>query len=609
MPIRTLFVFCATIILSSACFAETIIKSHALTKYGTPKYPKDFTRFEYTSENAVKGGEVRISEFGSYDSLNYFIQKGVAERNCTLMYDSLMVSSADEPNTMYGLIAESIEYPKSKQWIIFNLNPKAKFSDGKAVTAEDIKFTFETLIEHGDPVYKMYFADVGKVEILSPHRIKFDITNPENKDLLNALAGLPAFPKHFWKGKEFAKSGLSIPMGSSAYKIERFDAGRSITYVRDKNYWAKDLNVNNGMYNFDKIYVEYYRDQDVDFEAFKAGSYDYLYEATSKTWATGYDIEPVHKGKIKRLEYEDEMAQGVSGIFFNLRKPMLKNRTLRQAMSLAFDFEWTKKNIFYGSYSRTNSFYENTKYAAQGTPSKEELALLSPFRDQLPPAVFGPAYRATETDGSGNNRKQLREAKKILDEAGYNIINGKLIDPASNKPVEMEIIIRQAGLEKVLNPWIANLKKIGIIVKLRIMDLAQWSNLLEVYDYDIVWLGFRGVDIPSNEQALLWGSENADVEGGANYMGIKNPAIDSIIKKLIAATNDEERIAAARALDRILTHSHYIVPLYHSKTNRLAFWDKFSYPEKRTTYDFRHEIGFYTWWYDEEKAKKLKQTK
>lgn len=605
-----LFVFCATFLAVTHTTAEEIISSHAIAKYGKPKYAEGFERFDYTSPNAKKGGEVTLAETGGYDSLNMFIQKGVPARNIGLVYDSLMVSSADEPNTLYGLVAKRIEYPeKSKSWVAFELNNDAKFSDGHPIDADDVKFTFETLVNHGDPVYKMYFTDVGKVEVLNKHKIKFTISNPDNKDIVQTIAGLPIFPQHFWQGKDFEKGNLLVPLGSGAYKVEAFDAGRSVTYVRDKNYWAKDLNVNNGLYNFDRIHVDYYRDQDVEFEAFKSGAFDYIYELTAKTWATGYDIPQVKSGQIKRLEFEDEAAKGISGIFFNLRKPELRNSALREAFDLALDYEWTRKNISYNSYHRTNSFYENTRYAAEGKPSPAELKLLNPFKDQLPEAVFGEPYQPPTTDGSGNNRKNLRKASLLLKEAGFSIKNNVLLHPDSGKPVELDIIMRQKGLEKYLNPWIANLKKIGITVNIKMMDLAQWSNRLQEFDYDIAWVGFKGIETPGDEQALLWGSDAADVKGGANYLGLKNPVVDALIEKIISAENDDERVAATRALDRVLTHSHYIVPLYHSKTNRLAFWDKFAYPETRTSYDFRHGVGFFTWWIDEAKEKSLKVKK
>lgn len=610
---KKLFILLTAVFISANGWAEEvkpkIIQSHALVKHGQPKYPEGFERFDYTSPNAVKGGEVTIAETGSYDSLNYFIQKGVAERNATLIYDSLMVSSADEPKTFYGLIAQSIEYPSDQSWIIFNLNPKAYFADGKPITADDVAFSFNTLINDGDPFYKTYFKDVDEITVLAKHKIKFSIKNPDNKEMLQGIASLPVFPKHFWADKSFAKSGLTPPLGSGAYKIEKFDAGRSITYVRDDNYWAKDLNVNKGLYNYDKINVEYFRDMDVGFEAFKSGVFDYRYELISKTWAIGYDIPHVKSGKIKRLEFDDTQAKGISGIFYNLRKPYLQNRALRQAMGMAFDFEWVRKNIFYGSYSRTQSFFENTQYKASGTPSPAELALLNPFKKQLPKDVFGEAYKAPVTDGSGNNRKQLRAAKQLLTAAGYTIEQGKLIDPTTKKPIELEFIIAQATLERVLNPWIANVKKLGITINLRLMDVAQYSNRMQTFDYELTWTIVPGIDIPGNEQTSLWGSEAADIESSANYLGLKNPAVDSLLKALNAVQNDEQRAIITSALDRILTHSHYITPLYHSKSNRIAYWDKFGIPKQHPTYDFRHGVGFYTWWIDPEKEKQLNAKK
>jgi microcin C transport system substrate-binding protein len=604
-----LFVFCAAVFAASTCFGEEIVKSHALAKYGEPKYPEGFERFDYTSPRAVKGGSVKIAEVGSFDSLNPFIQKGVAERNIELIYDTLMVSSADEPNTMYGLIASKVEYPENRSWIIFHLNPKAHFADNQPITANDVKFSFETLVSKGDPAYKVYYADVGEVKILSPHSIKFSISNPDNKDLLESIASLVVLPMHFWEGKDFTANSLDSPLGSGAYKIGRVDAGRSITYLRDANYWASDLNVNRGLYNFDSIQVDYYRDLEIVLEAFKSGNFDYHFELSSKGWATAYDVPAVKSGKIIRLELEDRNAQGMIGTLFNQRKPKLQNRALRQAMDLAFDFEWTNKNIFYGSYFRTESFFQNTEYQAKELPSSAELKLLEPYKDILPPEVFREAYKAPKTDGSGNNRDQLRQAKKILNDAGYKVVNGNLIDPKTQKPVEIEYLDRQQGLDRVINPWLANLKKLGITVNYRMIDQAQWINRLQSYDFDIISLVYPGFDSPGNEQALYWGSTSADTEFSSNYMGIKNPAIDKMIEHLNTAKDQESRVTAARALDRILMHSHYLVPKYHSGTNRIAYWNKFSQPDQPTTYDFRHNVGFFTWWYDEEKAKSLLNAK
>ncbi len=583
--------------------AETI-KSHAITLSEKPKYEANFERFEYTSPKAKKGGKIKIAEIGTFDTTNPFTEKGVSIRNYGLIYDSLMQSSADEPSTFYGLIAESIEYDSKFDWIIFNLNPNATFSDGKPILSEDVRFTFDILRSKGTANYKLYFSDITQIEVLTKHRIKFSLKR-KNKDLILGIASIRILPKHYWTNREFEKTTLDLPVSSGPYRLNKLDAGRFVEYQRNDTYWARDLNVNKGLYNFDTIQVDYYRDTDIAFEAFKAGAYDYHYELISKSWATGYDVAAVKNGDIVKLLLPDNAAKGISGVVFNQRKPVLQDLALRKAMNLAFDFEWTNKNLFYGLYKRTQSAFQDTEYQAQSTPSKAELDLLTPFKDILPKEVFGEAYLAPITDGKGNNRANLRKAKKLLQEAGYSIKEGQLISPITQKPVKLEYLERQKGLEKIVNPWIANLKRLGITVEFRMMDQTQWINRLQSYDFDLIGLVYRGIEIPGNEQELYWGSESAKTPMSSNYPGVQNKAIDHLTQKVINAKNKQERITAARALDRILTHSQYVLPKYHNPNNKIAYWNKFSRPEKSTRYDFRHELGLHTWWYNDKKANTL----
>ncbi|MDZ7924638.1 MAG: extracellular solute-binding protein [Marinagarivorans sp.] len=575
--------------------------------HGQPKYPAGFERFEYTSSKAVKGGALKIAGTGSFDSLNQFISKGVAEPNLGLIYDSLMVGSADEPSTLYGLVAQSIEYPKDRSEITFNLNPNAIFSDGKKITASDVEFTFKKLTTEGDPQYKLYFADVEKITVLSENAVNFKLKHNRNQELIMSIATLPILPKHYWQGREFNKTTLEIPVGSGPYTIERLDAGRQVTYLRNANYWAQDINVNKGLYNFNRVIVDYYRDLDVALEAFKSGAYDYQYELMSKAWATAYDVPAVKNGDIQKIMLPDDNIQGMLGILFNTRKPPLNDAALREAMSLAFDFEWTNKNMFYGLYARSDSFFENSELEATGTPSKEELALLTPLKDQLPPTTFGEKYAVAVTDGSGNNRTSLGRAKQLLDKAGYTIKNNQLIDPKTQKAVEFEYLERQQGFERVISPWLANLKKLGISVNFRMLDQAQWITRLQDYDFDMLALSYPPTLSPGAEQALYWGSESAKTPMSSNYIGIQNPAIDSLITHVVEAKNREAQIIAARALDRALINNHYLVPLYHNRSHRIAYWNKFERPETTTHYDFRQRVGMYTWWYSKEKDQALKK--
>jgi len=583
---------------------EVITHSHALNVYGNPKYAASFERFDYTSPKAVKGGRIKLAEIGTFDTTNPYTTKGVAIRNAGLVHGSLMTGSGDEPSTLYAHIAKQVSYSNEFNWISFTLNEKAVFSDGKPITAQDVKFTFEILTTKGDPAYKLAFQDVESVDVLKDNHVKFTLKQ-KNRDLLSSIAGLPVLAKHYWQDRDFEKTTLDVPVSSGPYSIAKLEAGRFVTYQRNPDYWARDLNVNNGVFNFDKVHVDYYRDTEVAFEAFKANNYDYHFELTSKTWATGYDISAVKNGDIQKLLIDDKRVQGMQATIFNVRQPLLQDIHLRQAISMAFDFEWTNKNIFYNAYTRTQSFFQNTPYQAQGKPSAAELALLTPFKETLPKAVFGDAFVAPVTDGSGNNRKVLREAKKLLTSAGYTVKQGQLYAPDGKTPIVLEMMERQKGLNRIINPWIANLKRLGIIVNLRFIDQTQWVNRLQDYDFELASLVYSGRDIPGNEQIIYWGSKSADTPKSSNYIGIKHNAVDSLTRAIVDASDEQSRIAAARALDRVLMHSHYVVPKYYGEHHRIAFWNKFSRPKTPTSYDFRHEYGIHTWWFDEAKAKKL----
>lgn len=608
MPIRTLFVFCATLILSSACFAETIIKSHAISTHGSPKYSKDFTHFEYANPNAPQGGTLRVAEIGTFDSLNPYSLKGRAELNTLLlMQDHLMESSLDEPSVHYGLIAESVEYTDSRKWIIFHLNPKATFSDGTPITAEDVVFSFETLMKDGGPQYKLYWADIEKAEVLSKHAVKFHNNNPGNTELFTILGQVPVLPKHYWSSRDITKSTLEIPVTSGPYTVESVDPGRKITYKKVKNYWAQNVPTRKGMFNYEQVEATYYKDPDVRLEAFKAGEFDIQFEGTAKNWATAYDIPAVKSGKMIKVEIPDHNSKGMNGLIFNLRKEKLQSAALRQAINYAFDFEWTNKNIFYNAYSRTDSFFENSPMASQGTPSVEELSILNKHKKNIPEDVFTKTYIQPTTDGSGNNRKNLKTAKAILTSAGYKISNGKLIDPKTKQPVTLEIIESSSVYEGLINPWIANLKKLGIEANFRVVDASQYISRVKSFDYEATILGIPQSLSPGNEQRYYWGSNTIDQEGSRNYMGISNPAIDAIIELVINAKTHREQITATRALDRILLHSHFAVPLHHSDKFRVAYWNKFSRPEVPPKYDYQFIYGPYFWWHDTKKAADLKK--
>lgn len=583
---------------------NNITKSHAIAMHGEPKYPADFQRFEYTSAKAEKGGLLRLAGYGTFDSLNGYIAKGNSADHLELLYDSLMVNSSDEPFTQYGLIAHSIEYPEDRRWVIFHLRPEARFHDGEQIRADDVVFSYNLLLEKGNPKYKFYYADVLKAEALNDLSVKFTFKNTNNRELPLIIGELTVLPKHFWQDKEFDKSSLEIPLGSGPYQIKSVNAGRSVTYQRSENYWAEDLPVNRGLYNFDFINVDYYRDSNVAIEAIKANEYDFRWENSSKFWATSYDVSSVKNKQLVKQQIQHEANKGMQAFAFNLRKPIFQDINLRKAISYAFDFEWSNQALFYKAYNRAYSFHSNSELAATGLPSKEELDLLSPYKDQLPASVFSEAYVPPISDGTGRNRPNLRKAKKLLDQAGYHVKKNQLYN-SEGQAVNFEILLVSPGFERIVNPFIKNLKKLGIYVNVRLVDSSQYINRKRSFDFDMLVHIFSQGESPGNEQQNFWGSESANMDGSGNLAGIQNPVIDILIKNVVNASSREQLVIASRALDRVLLHHHYAIPQWYTSSSRVVYWDKFSRPTVSPIYDRYFTKGIHTWWYDENKANKL----
>lgn len=583
-----------------------IINSHAIAMHGEIKYPADFKHFEYASPKAIKGGTLRQAAMGTFDSLNAFITRGTSASGLGLIYDTLTTSSEDEPFTQYGLVAERIEYPEDRSWVTYHLNPKARFHDGKAITAEDVVFTFNTLVEKGAPIYGYYYADVDKVEALDKQRVKFTFKNTENKELPLIVGQLPVLPKHYWKDKDFDRTSLDQPLGSGPYRIESFDAGRSITYARVEDYWGKDLPVNVGLYNFDRIQTHYYRDDTVAVEALKAGQFDFRRERIARVWHSSYDTPAAARGELVKEEIRDYSPRGMQAFVMNLRRAPFDNVKFRQAMNYAFDFEWSNRNLFHDSYERTDSFYFNSDLASSGLPEGRELEVLKPYKDQLPSTVFTTPFSNPKTDGSGNNRENLRKAQKLLREAGYEVKKGKLIDPKTKQPVTVQFMTRDPSSERIVNPYIQNLKRLGIDANIRMVDTSQYINRVQSYDFDVTTLVLLQSQSPGNEQRDYWSSAAADKEGSRNYSGIKNPVVDQLVEAVINAPDREELVARTRALDRVLLHHHYVVPQYATVYHRLVYWDKFGKPEVAPPFDLTFSTGLMTWWIDPDKAKRLR---
>ena len=578
--------------LLCACTLAGAAPRHALTLYDEPpKYPANFKHFEYANPDAPKGGVLRQAGFGSFDSLNPFINKGVSAEDIGLIYDTLTTNSLDEPFTVYGLLAEKIERGPKNDWVRFYLRPQARFHDGQPVTAEDVAFTFETLISQGAPQYRAYYADVDKVVVEGKRQVRFDFKHAGNRELPMILGQLPVLPKHWWAERDFTSGSLEPPLGSGPYRVERVQPGRSISYARVEDYWGRDLAVNRGFYNFDRLVFDYYRDNTVALQAFKAGQFDYWLETSAKNWATAYDIPAVHEGRLIKEEIPNYNPTGMQGFIFNIRRPLLQDRRVREALALLFDFEWTNRQLFNGAYFRTHSYFDNSELASSGLPGKDELAVLEPLRGQIPDEVFEKPFELPVTDGNGIIREQQRRAYQLLTEAGWHVENDRMVD-AQGKPVKLEFLLVQSEFERVLLPYKRNLADLGIELEIRRVDVSQYVNRLRSRDFDMIVSGFGQSNSPGNEQREYWHSVSADNPGSRNFIGLKDPAIDTLVEQLIAADTRQELITHTRALDRVLLWGHYVVPNWHIKTWRVAYWNHLAHPQVTP----RQDIGLMTWW-------------
>jgi microcin C transport system substrate-binding protein len=578
---------------------------HGLSSFGELKYPADFKHFDYVNPSAPKGGRmvtIGTAALETFDSFNNFILKGDAAQGLGLIYDSLVTRAADEPDAAYGLIAQSVDVAADGLSVTFRLRPEARFADGTPITAEDAVFTFNTLKEKGHPSYRVALRDVVKAEAPDPQTVRYTFTGTLTRDLPLTVGGLPVLSKAFYATREFEQTTLERPIGSGGYEIGDFKPGTFVSYKRRQDYWARDLPVNLGRGNFDEIRYEYFRDRTAQLEAVKAGTIDLREEFTSRDWATGYNIPAVTEGRLIKATLPDASPSGAQGFFLNTRRPKLADVRVRKAFDLAFDFEWTNKNMFYGLYTRTESFFENSDMKAEGKPSPEELALLEPFRGQLSPEVFGPPYRPPVTDGSGTDRKLLREAGKLLEEAGYVLKNGKRVN-AAGETLEFEYIFTDPVSERIAAAYQKNLGLIGITLNLRRIDAAQYQRRVKSFDFDITTVRYVMALTPGIELRSIWSSEMANVEGSRNLSGIQSPVIDALIEKAVQAKSRKDLVAATRAIDRVLRAGHYWVPQWYKATHHIVYWDKFSYPAVQPKYD-RGILD--TWWYDSAKAAKLR---
>ena len=591
----------------SPVFAATPVFTHALTLFDDIKYKPDFKHFDYVNPDAPKGGFLRRSVIGTFDSLNPYSLKGDATGVTT--NETLSVEAFDEAATRYGLIAESFSHPDDLSSVTFKLRPQARFHDGTSITAEDVVWSFEAL-KTNLTTTAAYYKNVLKAEQTGEHEVTFSFSEKNNRELPSIVSELTILPKHWWtangpdgKPREIGSSTMEIPLGSGPYRITKATAGSSITVERVTDYWGKDLPVNVGQNNFDKITYIYFTDGVVAFEGFKGDQFDFYLESSSKQWATGYEFPAIKSGRCVKKEVTLRQVHGMQAWVLNLRKEKFQDVRVRRAFNLAFDFEWSKANLFYGQYTRSRSYFNNSELEAKGLPTPDELALLEPLREKLPPEVFTTEYTNPTNPDATARRKNLREANKLLAEAGWKVteVSGKnILKNTKGETLSAEFMLDSPLFERVALPYKEQLEALGISISIRTIDDAQYQKRLQTFDYDIISTVFGQSMSPGNEQRYYWGSEEAGKNGTKNYAGIKNPAIDALIDKVIFTKDRKGLITACRALDRALIWNHYMVPMWYGANERIAYWNRFGMPEKTPDYN----LGFpTTWWWDEAKAK------
>lgn len=598
------FILPALLLFPLSSFASEPVA--AIAMHGLPKLSDGFASFGYVNPDAPKGGEIVIGTTGTFDSLNPFIIRGtpamgLALGSLSLTYESLMARSWDEPFTLYGLIAQSIEVPESRESVTFTLRPEARWQDGKPLTADDVMFSYQTLRDKGRPNHRMYYKKVELAEKLGENSVRFKFKrNPDgeiDREMPLIMGLMPIVPKHIWEGREFNQTTMQLPVGSGPYRVSKIDSGRSITYERNPDYWGRDVPAQKGQYNFDKIRVDYYRDDAVALQAFKSGQYDLRRESDPNKWAVSYDFPAAHDGRVTLEAFKHKRTESINGFILNTRRDVFKDKALREAVSYAFDFGWINKNLFHGFYKRTESFFPNSELAVDANPLKgAELALLEKFRSKLDPDIFTQSVAPPSTDGSERGlRKNLLAATKLLKQAGYVLKEGRLYKNA--QPVEFEIMLNDPVEEKVALQWSRTLEKLGIIAHVRTVDSAQYQARLTSFDFDVTVGKWSNSLSPGNEQLLFWGSAAAKQQGSRNYPGINDPVVDELASSIMAAVTREELVTATHALDRVLLDGNYVVPFYHLGADQIAFKSKLKHPEKIPLYGPIIE----TWW-SEEKA-------
>ncbi len=556
--------------------------SNAIAMHGAPKYGAGFRHFDYVNPQAPKGGTLKLHAMGSFDSFMPWLPKGTSAAGIgalgnSYLFDSLTVQSLDEPFTEYGLLAKTIEWPDDRSWVAFTLRDNARFADGTPVLASDVVWTFHQLVNHGAPLYAYYYADVADVQALSKRKVKFTFKPGDNRELAMIVGQLPVFPEHYWKGRDFEAATLTPPLGSGPYKVASFKTGKQIVYQRRQDYWAKDLPVMRGRYNFDRIVYDYYMDDTVALQAFIRGDYDFRAENSSKNWATAYNGPEFKDGRLIKEAVKQHNPAGMQAFVFNTRRPLFKDPKLREAMDYAFDFQWANKHLFYGQYKRTRSYFQNSELAATGLPGPAELKLLEPLRDELPARVFTQAYQPPKSDGSGRPRANLLKAQAMLKAAGYTVKGDQLYTPGG-QPVQFEFLLNSPLFERIVLPFARNLAVLGIKASVVRVGQSQFVQRVRQFDYDMIVAGWGQSASPGNEQRGYWTSAAAHRPGSQNYAGISSPAIDQLVDDVISANSREQLVTACRALDRALQWGFYVIPNWYTDVYRFAYQARLAHP-------------------------------
>ncbi|WP_312934201.1 extracellular solute-binding protein [Pseudomonas sp.] len=584
--------------------SAAVSESHGYAQFGTLKYPASFTHFDWVNPQAPKGGTLRAMAFGTFDTLNpytfkgsspiatpNFGQYGVSELNETLMVGTGQYDpSGDEPTSSYGLIARSVEFSEDRSWVVFNLRPEARFHDGKPITSADVAFSYRTLLKEGHPQYRTNLQEVQRVDILGPLRIRFVFKRAGNPLLILRLGEMPVLPKHYWEKRDFKATTFEPPLGSGPYRITDVQPGRRLVFERVKDYWGKDLPVNRGKYNFNRVEFEFYRDATVAFEAFKAGEFDIYIEHQAKNWANSYNFPAVRRGEVIKAQIPHRIPTQTQGLFMNSRRAPFDDPNVRQALGLMLDFEWSNRALFNDAYKRSTSYYPNSEFAASGLPVGKEWLLLKPFRDQLPSKLFTQPYQVSHTSGNGVPRESLRRALALFAKAGYTLDGQRLVD-AKGQPLRLEILLVNPNLERIFQPYVENLNRIGISAGLRTVDRAQYKQRLDQFDFDMILMTLGQTLSPGLEQWQYFHSSQAAIKGSKNYAGIDDPVVDHLLDQLLAAQSRDDQVAAAKALDRVLSWHYYMIPNWYLDNHRLAYRNRFAFV---TTPPYT--LGLNSWW-------------